>query len=479
MMAGETLVLFEVDICVPAQQFRIEYSLIEKGGLPFVSEFLLRLLKVSPLMSADIARYFGFTSKELSTALTPFFQKGEVSVQPDGRIGLSEKGLRLFSGNEDSPSVRSRHEYRRSFTFDLLTFSYLGGKVSSASTKRAVLLDAGVEVRAVSQERAVGAFQNNLHEIFRRGDLTGQDQQDSVPELYKISDVRKSSDVCFLVEEALCLDADSLDLSFEVKKGIAEEEEYIGRRASMLHSLNGRDNLDDVVRLADRLGDSETIDALSRGWMDFRGVAQRALSFGLDERHGDVRIYGSLQLNRNWDQVCSLLKKHHEKISGSEREDATRLTWLAPCSHGLWGKSSRHGQALSRFVEFAGLKNKRNDRHAFEAEILIPLSSSKDWQSKKAANNDCAEAKEYLHGFVESEALAPLEVFMLSGCFAVVIYHLVVPDRYPVPIPFGFITEDPARVRSIEGLVRSVLDEYSFENKPRYLGGLADLGRNL
>src|SRR5690606_22716860 len=146
MMAGEALVLFEVDICVPAQQFRIEYSLIEKGGLPFVSEFLLRLLKVSPLMSADIARYFGFTSKELSAALTPFFQKGEVSVQPDGRIGLSEKGLRLFSGNEDSPSVRSRQDYRRSFTVDLLTFSYLGGRVSSASTKRAVLLDAGVGV---------------------------------------------------------------------------------------------------------------------------------------------------------------------------------------------------------------------------------------------------------------------------------------------------------------------------------------------
>lgn len=32
MMAGEALVLFEVDICVPAQQFRIEYSLIEKGA---------------------------------------------------------------------------------------------------------------------------------------------------------------------------------------------------------------------------------------------------------------------------------------------------------------------------------------------------------------------------------------------------------------------------------------------------------------
>lgn len=475
-MAGDALVLFEVDVCVPAQQFRIEYTLIKKGGLPFVAEFLLRLLKISALMPADIARYFGFTSKELSTALTPFFQKGEVSVQPDGRIGLSEKGLRLFAGNEDSPSVKSRHEYRRSFTFDLLTFSYLGGRVSSASTKRAVLLDAGVEVRAASQERAVGAFLNNLHDIYRRGDLTGQDQEASAPELYKISDVKKSSDVWFLVEEAFSLDPDSLDLSFEEKKGVSEEEEYIARRASMLHSLNGRGNLDDVVRLADRLGDSEALDALSSGWMDFRGVAQRALSFGLDERRRDVRVYGSLQLNRNWDQVSALLKKYHDKLSRSEKGEVPGLTWLAPSSHVLWGKSSRHGQAVSKFAEFAELKNKGSDINSFEAGILIPLSSSKDWQSKRRANNDCVEAKEYLHGFVESEALAPLEVFMLSGCFAVVVYHLVMPERYPVPIPFGYITEDPARVTQVEGMVRSALDEYSFENKPRYLGRLADLG---
>lgn len=473
-MAGNALVLFEVDVCVPAQQFRIEYVLIEKGGLPFVSEFLLRLLKISALMPADIARYFGFTSKELSTALTPFFQKGEVSVLPDGRIGLSEKGLRLFAGNEDSPSVKSRHEYRRSFTFDLLTFSYLGGKVSSASTRRAVLLDAGVEVRAASQERAFGAFQNNLHEIYRRGDLTGQNQENSAPELYKISDVKKSSDVWFLVEEAFSLD--SLDLSFKGKKGISEEEEYIGRRASKLHSLIGRENLDDVIQLADRLGDAETSrDVHSiRGMTDLSKVVQqhRALSSGVDEVHQDVRVYGSLQLNRNWDQVSALLKKYHDKLSRPEKREVPGLTWLAPSSHDLWGKNSRHGQAVSKFAEFARLQSGRNDGNAFEARILIPLSSSEDGQSKKRASNDCVEAKEYLHGFVESEALAPLEVFMLSGCFAVVIYHLVMPDRYPVPIPLGYITEDPARVKHVEGMVMSALNEYSFENKPRYLGKL-------
>ena len=38
------VVLFELDVVVPAQQFRIEYTLVDKGGLPVVPEFLLRLL---------------------------------------------------------------------------------------------------------------------------------------------------------------------------------------------------------------------------------------------------------------------------------------------------------------------------------------------------------------------------------------------------------------------------------------------------
>ena len=52
------VVLFELDVVVPAQQFRIEYTLVDKGGLPVVPEFLLRLLKISALLPAEIGNYF-------------------------------------------------------------------------------------------------------------------------------------------------------------------------------------------------------------------------------------------------------------------------------------------------------------------------------------------------------------------------------------------------------------------------------------
>ena len=47
-METTPIVLFELDVAVPAQQFRIEYTLVDKGGLPVVPEFLLRLLKFQP-----------------------------------------------------------------------------------------------------------------------------------------------------------------------------------------------------------------------------------------------------------------------------------------------------------------------------------------------------------------------------------------------------------------------------------------------
>ena len=56
----------------------------------------------------------------------------------------------------------------------------------------------------------------------------------------------------------------------------------------------------------------------------------------------------------------------------------------------------------------------------------------------------------------------------------VVTYHLVLPELHPVPIPFGFITEDKTLVRRIESLVEDVMAEYTDSNVPRYLGLLSN-----
>ncbi len=191
-MTTNQLSLFEVDISVPVQLFRIEYTLVERGGLPFVPEFLLRLLKVSSLPAADIARFFGMTAKEVSTALLPFLQRGELTVATDGRLALTEKGLRLFAGDGETPIVKGRKEYRRSFAFDLLAYSFVEQKKQRLGSPRcSVVLSADPSARAESAVGAERAFQQNLFKIYRSGELCGQADKMEPPELYKVREVRK------------------------------------------------------------------------------------------------------------------------------------------------------------------------------------------------------------------------------------------------------------------------------------------------
>lgn len=473
-MTTEALVLFELDISIPVQQFRIEYTLVEQGGFPFVPEFLLRLLKVSALMPADIAHFFGFTPKELSTALTPFLQQGELKSAADGRIALSEKGLRLFDKNGETPIIKLRQEHRKLFTFDLLAFSFMGTRPRLENPKRSIVLSARSEVRAESVKQAEEAFQRHLHEIYKNGELCGQANDLQTPELYKISQVQKEKDGFIKFEDSYCLDVESMHIGFKEPIGLAEQEAYISQRSQQLASLIGQSTLNSILAFADRVGDEQTLELLADGCLDFASLMQRTLTFGDLGNSKQTRIYGSLQLSRNWDQVEVLLKKHADKNTKAGIEQPITLTWLAPAAHGLWGKCSRHGQALSNFVSSAKSKAKDKEQVVFKPRVLIPLMDANDRNTRRIASIDCSEAADVLHGFIESPRLSALEIISLSDSFAVVIYHLVQPELHPVPIPFGFITEDKPLVRRIESLMNDVLLEYTDSNIQRYLGPLSN-----
>jgi hypothetical protein len=468
-MTTNELVLFELDVSVPVQLFRIEYTLVEQGGFPFVPEFLLRLVKVSALLPADIARFFGFTPKEVSTALLPFLQQGELSLAVDGRITLTEKGLRLFAGDSETPIVKSRKEYRKSFAFDLLAFSFIEYKHRMESPRCSVVLTADPAARAESAAGAERAFQRNLHKIYRNGELCGLANESQAPELYKVSQVQKDRDGYIRFEERYCLDPENLNFGFSGLPGLPEEDVYITQRSQQLAMLVGQSTLGTITAFADRIDDRHTLDMLTAGALDLGKALQRTAA-GEAEQTRMTRLYGALQLPRNWDRAEKLLAKHADRLAKTGAEQPITLTWLAPAAHGLWGKYARHGQALSRFVHSARAKINGQEKTVFSPRLLIPLGDQNDQQARNRAFNECKEAESVLHGFIESNALSALEVVSLTGSFAIVIYHLVQPDLHPVPVPFGFITEDKGMVRRIEGAVEDILAEYTDGNVPRYLG---------
>ncbi|WP_415844265.1 hypothetical protein ACMYUJ_13130 [Stutzerimonas zhaodongensis] len=473
-MTTNQLSLFEVDISVPVQLFRIEYTLVEQGGLPFVPEFLLRLLKVSAFPPADIARFFGLTPKEVSTALLPFLQQGELALAADGRVALTDKGLRLFAGDGETPIVKGRKEYRKSFAFDLLAYSFVEHKKQRLESPRcSVVLSSDPSARAESVAGAERAFQHNLFKIYRSGELCGQTDEMQAPELYKVSEVRKERDGYIRFAEAYGLDSETMTFGFIGHAGLTEEDVYITQRSVQLAELVGRCNIETVAAFADGIGDQHTLDLLSAGALDLSRAAQASIATFRAGQAEVEPIYGALQLTRNWDRVERLLSKYAKRKASEDSTEPVSLTWLAPAAHGLWGKCSRHSQALGAFVGSATFKASGQEKSVFNPRLLIPLADQHDDKARRRAFNECKEAESVLHGFVESDALSALEVISLVDSFAIVIYHLVLPDVHPVPVPFGFITEDKRMVRRIEAAVEDKLAEYTEGNVPRYLGALS------
>ncbi|MCH5552551.1 hypothetical protein L6227_25215 [Pseudomonas syringae pv. syringae] len=465
--------LFEIDFSVPVQQFRIEYTLVEKGGLPLIPEYLLRLLKVSALTPADIARFFGFTLKEVSTALLMFLQQGEVKIAHDGRVTLTDKGLRMFTGNDDTPVVKGRMEYRRVFTFDLLAYSFIEhAKHRLESSKCSITLATDSSKRADSTIEAERALQYNLSKIYRSGELTGKPEEAQRPELYKISEVIKKKDGFIRFAESYGFELDTLSYGFSERVGLPQENAYISQRSQQLASLIGQPNIDSLISFAEKINDTHTLTFLADGTFDPRKAAQALAT----TRPGQIKInpiYGALQLTHNWDKVETLLSKHGKRLASEHDNQPVAMTWLAPSSHGLWGKSSRHGQALSSFVRSALVTTSGKEKLVFNPRVLIPLTDQFDNRAIRQAFNECTEVEAYLHGFIESDILSGLEILSLFNSFTIVVYHLVQPDRHPVPIPFGFITEDEAVMRRIETVLEETLAEYTTDNVPRYLGALS------
>lgn len=467
-MDSNPVVLFEIDFAVPAQQFRIEYTLVDKGGLPVIPEFLLRLLKISALLPAEIAKYFGFTQKELSTALTPFLQSGEIRIRPDGRAELTELGIRLFSESHETPVVKRKQERQQTYAFDLLALSYLGKRVKNITSKRTLELQASPSTLTDSCRLAVSAFMGQIYDIHRTGDLGGSGQERMPPELYKVADAQKIQDGWEVVEERAAIDPDARQVRFIARGGLRESEDYIRQRTEQLLKQISTNNLDQVIALADRFGDTGSYEYLKSEGIDLGALHRAAKSSNLT----DNRLFGAIHLQGNWDKVSSLLRKHLKEVQSSPLENSLTLTWLAPAAHGLWGKSARHGEMCSTFAELSNARSKgsKTKINVFDLKILVPLADQWDRPGIKRAVSDCADAKEFLHGFIESEDLAPVEAIIIKERLAIVIYHVVTPEASQVPIPFGFITEDPSKISAISTFINQTLDQYITGNKQRYLG---------
>ena len=173
-----------------------------------------------------------------------------------------------------------------------------------------------------------------------------------------------------------------------------------------------------------------------------------------------------------------MLQKHLAPIIKARRESKadvgqTPFLWLAP-SDPYWGKSSNLQVRVSEILSMASTKEKR----LYSPTIYLPVSGPDDQKTARQGKWEFDPNTDKVHGLIEGFLGGNVEVMHFEGEFVVVVYHVSLPDSYPVSLPIGFISADKDVVSSVGRLVTTYLEGSSGFDRPNDCGLLSRFGRN-
>lgn len=472
-MGSELVVpVMAVDFAVPAQSFRIEYSLISRKAPPFVREFMLKLLNVSSFRAEEIGQFFGFNRREIDVALSDLLNKGDAEYREDGRVALTDQARRYFDAQGNEPTISIQVEAREPFSFDLLSFSYIGKNFRNEGWRSAIEVGVAPEARANSQDFARQAFQRNFMRIYELGHIGGgRDEQ--APDLYKISDVAKERDGFVRVQKTFRIDPVSGQIDRNEDAQEIESSVFVEAVTRLIDERRQPDNTIAVAECAQALGDDYMLSLLGATGLDLKEAVIRVLTEGADTRKPEGRLFGSIHLPNNWARIQSLLKRHRERLSVGATSGPVELTWLVP-GDPYWGRSLQALEALHHFQDAAKGVGKRADQTIIRPRLYFPLSDANDERGVRLLRGQYEDMSGVVYGYASGANSICFEALVLPGCFAVVIYHLSQPKVGDIPIPVGFVTEDLAVVGKVDAYVSSFLGGYSSGTSVRDIGKLAD-----
>lgn len=467
-MNAETKVPFErIDFALPIQRFRIEYSLVEKNAVPFVREFVLRLLWLSKMTLGDLAAFMGFTQKEARVAASQLFELNEVVVGEDGMLELTQKAKQYFQNSTDgSPRIAQLTDRRDTFRFELASFGYVQRDRSSEDWRFSIKLEPDMEKRSKSALFARKAFQRHFYEIYHAGDIERYSQEGKeIPDIYKISDVSPQREDYVKISQTLSLNVQSGEIERSDIEGFDDQEEIIGKITDAILSHRKSDNLASVASAMDELGGEVLLECLSKDGIDVPKFLLGALN-ERDSSDAVQRLFGSLLLPNNWDRVIGLFKKHAHLLNDGSGTSSDKVTWLAP-SNPFWARSGKIEECVSTLLELS--VDPKSNQKAFDLLLRMPLHGQGDRAGKRWLS-EFRDFKRVLHGYVEGYFQGDVELVLYPGHFAIVLFHVVPPSSW-VPVPLGFTTEDKQLVSDIERSLEDYLSE------PNGDMGIKDLGR--
>jgi len=465
----KSVVYNEVDYLLPVHRFHITFSYVTKARLSFVREFVLRLLHISALTPAEVAKYFDFSEREAKEAITDLLNKGDVQYSADGNIELTPQSSRYFTYLGSAPEVPTAKETGTVLSFELSSFNCLGNKKSDEKWNGGIRLNVDHEMIANSQMLASSHFQKQFYRILEKGyisslnKLEGQDR----PRVYTMGRVKKlgQAPLRLTTKFSLGIDGEPIERNdFESLNDSKKAHELI--TTSLSNSKMPR-NLIEITDAANILSDTWTLDLFNGNSFDVAAfVEKRAISLLNDE---DVTpLIGQLYSQNNWELISAHLKKILPKIKKPTAEKKLDMMWLAP-SDTFWEASNRLPIIADNFIDCVRVF--KGEQFINRPIMYLPVNGAGDKTAISKWSRDLSNIKGNIKGLLEGFLNGNVEIIIVENNYVAVCYHCR-PELFPVTLPVGFVSKNVSIINTIQKVVFEYIGGLASFDNPNDIGSL-------
>lgn len=466
-------VYHEVDFLLPVHRFNIRFSYVTKKGLPFIREFVLRLVHVSPMMPADIASYFGLAKRETDEAISDLVDKGDLQFLENGQIDLTAQARGYFVQLGSTPHVSTLMESGGAFAFELASFNCVGRKRTNESWVPGLKLEVPNETIANSERLAKRKFQENFHEIQEQGfwEHKSVNDESGRPSIYTMESVRKLGQEPLRLISRFAIDPEGMPVEredFDVLNDSSAVQELVTDGIAVAQKPS---NLMEIARAMHALEDLQTETLFNDNSIDVTKLMldQHA---GWQKSSAWVPFFGPTYSKENWELISRYIKESTDSSKSNEGPPPD-LIWIAPAD-GFWGQSVRTTACFDALIDQAVTEGKKPIRH-YTARLYVPIQDAKDRSALNRWKQQFSKQKSSVFGLVEGFLEGCVEVLLIPDRFVAVTYHVSRPETLPVTLPVGFVTADPHRVKMITSLVEDYISGVVGFDSPRDLGPLSQL----
>lgn len=476
MMSDNKVTYHEIDFLLPAQRFNIQFSYVSQRGLPFIREFVLRLVHVAPMSKAQISTYFGLSRRETEEAISDLVQRGELTLSPEGRLALTEKSYGYFSEIGEIPRLSTVQDSGATLSFDLATFSCFSNQNVQDKWKNGIPLKSDDSNASQSEKLVEKHFQHQFNQILNKGYLSHLQTQDGKeqPSVYTVNSVNKLRQLPLRLTTEFKMDNYGKAVEREDYEELNSSECVHELMAIELSSLAARNNTMSIFKSMVSLSDEETMKLFdSKTNLINPEYIEDMQALEENTSSGRTTFLGPIYLKSNWEKLNKVLVPMiNKRIKSKVDTGGSRFIWIAP-SDPYWSKSDQFASCLSEFIRRSSTKEKK----LYDPVLYLPVSDEKDFRVATQWKLELGEFQDHASGLAEGFLDGNIEILHLEDEVTVVVYHFAQPESLPVTIPMGFISKNTDFVSKIGKLVNDYVKGSSAFDKPNDCGPISSIAK--